>query len=345
MTVQQAKEIARQWVFEEARNMPGFRSAFYHGSTNWLPADALLPATSDLDIMVVLSEPEPPVKLGKFLYRGVLLEVSYLPEAALQSPEAVLGQYHLAGSFKSPGIILDPSGWLTELQAVVSRHYAQREWVYKRCENARDKILHSFPWNDSAPFHDQVVTWIFPAGITTHVLLVAGLKNPTVRRRYVEVRELLSAYGRLDFYRTLLGLLGCTHMNREDVARHLAPIAEAFDMAQTIIRSPFPFRADISPFGRPIAIDGSQEMIEQGDHREAIFWMLVTASRCQQVFYQDGSAEVQVRFRDSYRELLSDLGITNSAHLMDRRAQVHALLPQVWDVAEAIIAANPEIQD
>src|SRR4051812_36125868 len=62
MHVRQAKAIARQWVIEAASTAPGFAGAFYHGSTNWLPDDAMLPAASDLDVMVVLDTPDPPVK-------------------------------------------------------------------------------------------------------------------------------------------------------------------------------------------------------------------------------------------------------------------------------------------
>src|SRR5436309_12495083 len=100
MRVKDAKAVARQWVMEEASTAPGFAGAFYHGSTNWLPDDAVLPATSDVDIMVVLADPSPPAKRGKFRYRDVLLEVSHLPQEQLQSPDLILGQYHLAGSFR-----------------------------------------------------------------------------------------------------------------------------------------------------------------------------------------------------------------------------------------------------
>ena len=179
MLVKDAKAVARQWVLEEAGRIPGFWGAFYHGSTNWLPDDAALPATSDVDVMVVLDDPNPPHKPGKFIYRDVLLEVSYLPRDQLQSAELILSQSHLAGSFRTASIIADPSGQLTKLQERVARDYAKRRWVTKRCEHARDKILGNLRGLDeAAPFHDQVTGWLFAAGVTTHVLLVAGLRNP-----------------------------------------------------------------------------------------------------------------------------------------------------------------------
>ncbi|MEZ4725686.1 MAG: hypothetical protein R3E79_00970 [Caldilineaceae bacterium] len=345
MLVNVAKAIARQWVMTEGSQLPGFCGAFYHGSTNWLAADAPLPPTSDLDIMVVLTDPDLPPKLGKFIYQDVMLEVSYLAGDQLQSPEAVLRQSHLAGSFQADGIIADPTGQLRQLQAVVAREYAKRQWVYARCAHARDKILHNLRGlNPADPFHDQVAAWLFAAGVTTHVLLVAGLRNPTVRQRYVAVRELLAEYDHLAFYAPLLDLLGCGQMSRAAVETHLAALTAAFDAAKTVIKTPFFFAADIRDIARPVSIDGSHDLIARGYHREAVFWMVATYSRCQKVFYQDAPPAMQETFTTGYRRLLADLGITSCADLQQRGEQIKDFLPQVWTVAEAILNANPAIE-
>ena len=346
MIVKDAKAVARQWVIEEAGQTPRFRGAFYHGSTNWMPDDAVLPATSDLDVMVVLDEPNPPNKPGKFIYHDVLLEVSYLPSDQLQSPEAILGQSHMAGSFRTASVIADPTGQLTHLQVAVSKDYLKRRWVYARCEHARDKILQNLQGvNKSEPFHDQIAPWLFGTGVTTHVLLVAGLKNPTVRTRYLAARELLADYGYSDFYPSLLELLGCERMSPVRVEEHLAALAEAFDAAKAVIKTPFFFAADISDLARPVAIDGSRELIQRGYHREAIFWMAATYCRCQKVFYQDAPPELRDKYSPGLRRLLGDLGIASFADLRQRGEQVEAYLPQLWELAEAIMAANPDIED
>lgn len=346
MIVKHAKDVARQWVMEEARTAGGFCGAFYHGSTTWLPDDAVLPATSDVDVVIVHADPNPPTKHGKVIYRDVLLDISYLPDDQLQSPDQILGLSHLAGSFRTATIILDPLGRLTALQAAVSKEYAKRRWVYQRCEHARGKILRNLAEvHEAAPFHDQVVPWLFATGVTTHVLLVAGLKNPTVRRRYVAAHDLLADYGRVEFYTTLLELLGCVHMSRARVEQHLAALTAVFDVAKAVVTTPFPFASDISDSARPIAIDGSRELIKRGYHREAIFWVAATYSRCQKVLAHDGAVEMQERFSPGYRLLLGDLGIASFADLQQRSARVKGLLPRVWEVTEAIIAANPHIED
>ncbi len=346
MLVREAKDVARQWVREEAAGLPGFNGAFLAGSINWLPDGAELPATSDVDLMVVLDDlTSPPGKHGKFIHRGAIVDVTYVPSDQFQSAESILGDYHRAGSFRSPTIILDPSGDLTRLQAAVSRAFARREWVRKRCEHARNHALRYVGMlRESDPFHDQVPAWSFAAGITTHVLLTAGLRNPTVRRRYADVRELLTEYGHGDFYETLLELLGCALTSRERVEHHLSALTEAFDAASDVVKTPFSFASDISDGARPIAIAGSRDLIERGLHREAVFWIIVTYSRCQKVFDHD-APELRDRFDPGYRELLADLGVASFADLQRRTRLVEERLPQVWRVAQAIMAANPAIED
>jgi len=346
MIVKYAKDVARQWVLEQTSDLPGFVGAYLAGSVNWLPDEAPLPVTSDVDLMVVLADPDPPGKPGKFIYRGVMLEVTYLSADRMGSSEQILADYHLASSFSRPGIISDPSGRLTKLQAEVSRAYAQRPWVRRRAEQARDKVIRNLQrLNESEPFHDQVSTWLFPTGVTAQVLLVAGLRNPTVRRRYVAARELLADYGRLDFYETLLEPLGCARMERERVEHHLATLAEAFDGTKAIGKTPFFFASDISEVARPLAIDGSRELIERGYHREAVFWIVATYSRCQKILLHAAPVEMQERHRPGYRQLLDELGITSFADLERRSEQVKELLPRVWEVAEEVMARHPGIED
>jgi len=346
MLVQQAKALARQWVIEQASTLPGFHGAYFAGSTNWLHADAPLPSTSDLDINIVFTGPTAPNQRGKFVYKNILLEVTTLSIEQLQSPDLILGHYHLAGGFRTLSIILDPSGQLTELQVAVSSGYAKRQWVHRRCEHARHRVLAGLAaLDESEPLHDQVISWIFPTAVTAHVLLVAGLRNPTVRRRYEAVKELLEEYGQLEFYETLLELVGVAGMSRTRAEHHLAAQAKVFDAAAAVIKTPFSFASDISAVARPLAIDGSRDLIDRGFHREAIFWIAVTYSRCQHVLAVDASAELKRRFDPGYQQLLGDLGIASFGDLQRRCELVKAHLDRVWDVAEAIMAVNPGIED
>jgi hypothetical protein len=345
MLVKQARAVARRWVSDEATKVPGFSGAFFAGSINELPDDDAFPATSDVDVMVVLAGPDPPKKPGKLRYHDALLEISYVPEDQLRSPDQVLGHYHLAGNFRTPGIILDPSGRLTRLQMAVAGEYARRRWVSRRCEHARASVLrHLQSLNEAEPFHDQVTAWLFATGVTTQLLLVAGLKNPTVRRRYLAAQQLLAEYGRSAFYETLVALLGCAQMSRARAEHHLGALADVFDTAKTRVETRFFFASDISDVARPIAIDGSRELIERGHHREAVFWIVATYARCLKVLYHDAPAAMTDSYGHGFRHLLGDLGIASSADLRRRSEQVERFLPRLCEVAEAIMAANPEIE-
>ena len=345
MIIREAREIVKQWVREEASQRPGFLGAFFHGSINWLSDDAPLPTTSDVDVMIVLSAPAPVEKLGKILYQDLIIEASYLPSDQIRTAEQVLGVSHLAGSLRGGSIIADPTGHLHAIQAEVSRNYAKRAWVVRRCEHAEGKLranLQSIA--ETVPYHDQVIAWLFGTGVTTHILLAAGLRNPTVRKRYLAVRDLLVAYGHADFYEALLDLLGCAWMTRAAVEAHLDPLIAVFNSASSVLRTPFSFAADISEQARPVAIDGSREMIEHGDHREAMFWLAVTYTRCMIVLAQDGTPGLSEQHEPNWLHLLADLGIRCPTDLKDRSQAVLHALPQIWRAAKAVMDANPEIQ-
>jgi hypothetical protein len=137
MRARDARALAARWVAEHAAEVPGYRGALLGGSLAWLADTAELPATSDVDVMVVTDDPGVPATRSKRRYGGVLLEATVVPWDQLRSPERVLASYHLAGLLRPGTLLADPTG------------------------------------------------------VTTHVLLTAGLRNPTIRRRYQAVRALL----------------------------------------------------------------------------------------------------------------------------------------------------------
>ena len=346
MKARQAREVARRWVVEEASALPGFCGAYTAGSTNWLADDTELPGTSDLDIMVVLEGQKQSGTRGKFLYHDVVLEASYLSNDRLQSPERVLGDYHLAPSLRTTKVLVDRSGHLTEVLAAVTRDYAKRRWVRQRCLNARDKVLqYCGSVNQGAELYDAVIASLFAAGITTHVLLAAGLSNPTVRSRYVAVRKLLTQYGHIEFHERLLELLGSARLTQGQASRHLTALTEIFDAAKKIIKTPFPFATDVSDISREMAIDASYELIEKGCHREAMFWIGVTHSRCQKVLSSDAPEALKPSFQDDYQELIDDLGVPTSAAVRRRCDEIEQLLPRVCFVADDIARENDEIEN
>jgi hypothetical protein len=344
MRVGDARAVAARWVAEHAPEVPAFAGAFLSGSAAWLPADAELPATSDVDVLVVTAATPAPPKPGKLRFGGVLLEVTYLPADRLASPEQVLSTYYLAGSLRVDTVLADPTGRLGRLQAAVAGHFAERRWVRRRCQDAEARIVDGLGRLDrSRPLPAQALAWLFPTGVTTHVLLTAGLRNPTVRLRYLAVRGLLADYGRAGFHEELLALLGCRHLARRRVEEHLTAMTAVFDDAAAVARTPFPFASDVSVAARPIAVDGGRDLVVGGHHREAVFWIAATYARCLTILAADAPAATRARHEPGFEALLGDLGVADPAALGRRAREVLGFL--LRQEAEAILAANPGIVD
>lgn len=343
-TAGEAKIAARAWATNLASDMPGYCAAFVAGSTAGLPDSSLLPTWSDTDVMVVRDDAGS-TKAGKFVFKGVLLDGTILARDSLADIESVLGQYHLAHALAAGEAIDDPTGWLTEIQRVVGREYPRRRWVEARCANARESVTSGFQaLSASSSLAEQAQAWVFPTGVMTHILLVAGLRNPTVRRRYEAVRDLLAEHGQLGLHEQLLESLGSRRMTKDQVGRHLDAVTRMFDAAALAPANSYRFSSDVSQIARPISIDGSWDMIERGYHREAVFWLIVTGSRALQKLAYGAGPEAASRFEPEFASLLSDLGIDTFDDVLPRREHALNLLPEVWRVARQIMDTTRNVQ-
>src|SRR5689334_11006089 len=140
MRVREAKAIAEEWVRENISSDPAFRGAFFSGSIRSLSPDAEFPPTSDVDVFIVLDCPTSPPKLGKLLFRDVLLEITYIAARELAHVESVAMNYHLAPCFAHNHIIADPFGQLRSLHRVISVTFYDAAAIRARCDNALAKI-------------------------------------------------------------------------------------------------------------------------------------------------------------------------------------------------------------
>ncbi|MFI6479226.1 hypothetical protein ACIBH1_14930 [Nonomuraea sp. NPDC050663] len=332
MKISEARAVAADWVLGHRHTIADYGGAYFSGSAVWAGDDEELPVSSDVDVMVLT-----PAKLGKFRHHGVLIEVSAVGWDRLGSAEQVLGSYHVAGAFR-PGadtVIDDPTGRLTALRRDVAPLYGQAHWVRRRCADAEEGVaaFASRAAEGSGTWPQLVTSWLFGCGVTTHVLLTAGLRNPTVRKRYSAVLALLRAHGMEGFHTDLLDLLGCADWTPARTLHHLDALTEVFDRTALLKERDFPFAADLTAESRPVAIDGSRELIERGEHREAVFWIVATYSRCLQALGLDSDA--------GFNALLADLGIDRAA-LPDRARAVLDFLPPLRERAEAIIRESAD---
>src|SRR5690625_6044661 len=80
MNVGQARMIAESWVKHIASQETGFRGAYFTGSTIHLSDEAVLPKTSDVDMVIVTNHENLGLKLGKFMYNNVLRSEEHTSE-------------------------------------------------------------------------------------------------------------------------------------------------------------------------------------------------------------------------------------------------------------------------
>lgn len=346
ITVRQAKKIATKWVLEHGSKFDGFEGAFFHGSINWMNDDDVFPESSDVDLALVSGADPLPKSPRKLRYCDVLLEIGVRPASAMDDVEETLGNHRTAGTFSKDCVIVDTTGRLDRLHAGVSHSFSDRKWALERCDKTLTTVnAYLDALSADIPFYEQVTVLSFGAGNLADLLTVAGLRNTTVRKKYAVARDLLVELGRRDVYETLLRLLGCADFTKEQVSDHLNKLSAVFDAACEIDKTGYRFGSDISASARSIAIGGSQELIDQGHHRDAVFWLLATYSRCMTVFDQYGAEGDLVKYRSPFDELLVDLELDSFEKRMNQKNLVQQAIPAIWQEVETMIAENPAIGD
>lgn len=344
--VREAREMGKEWVEHYGSQTPGFLGAFLKGSTKWAAPNATHSPSSDVDVCVVVDQVGQKITWPKLRYKDILLESGCIARSELGTAEDILQNPRMAGNFWHPVLLADSYGVLKVLGRQVNTQFAKRFWVEQRMHRAEDLALLWLNRIDKAEsFPDKVTCWLFGTGVTTFILLTAGLRNLTVRRRYAESRKLLEEYGRLDIHEEMLSWLGCADMKMERVSHHLQALANAFDAVGEYIDPSFRFAADLHADARPVAINGSQELIDAGLHREAVFWLVATFSRCLQGLRNDVPQSIRALCQTGFGELLSDLGINSKLDLRNRAEQVYKTIPKLNAIAMNIVDRNQEIVD
>jgi hypothetical protein len=151
--------------------------------------------------------------------------------------------------------------------------------------------------------------WAFKTSWSALLPLVAAVRNPTVRLRYLAARGVLTEYRLSPMYPDLLNLLGCL---------------------------------DLTPVARPVAIDGTREQIGQSNHREVVFWLVATYARCHKILAKD-APDLERERSPAFDAMLGDLGLQSPADLASRAEAVIAFLPTLWEATEAILAIKPRL--
>ena len=154
---------------------------------------------------------------------------------------------------------------------------------------------------------DRMISVRVFLGALSGLLAVAQLKRPTTRRTLTLLRELLEAQGRADLHEAALTLMGCAHMSRADVQAVLDQCVIAFDRAVEVYQTPTPYGFAIRSHLRPYHVEGTQEMIEEGNYREAMFW-ITCLDTAYVVLQNDAPAAEKTVFAAQFQAMHAALG-------------------------------------
>ncbi|GAB2544686.1 hypothetical protein [Gracilibacillus alcaliphilus] len=337
MQIKEAIEKARSWVQTIAQKETGFVGAYLAGSIIQKSFDEVWPIHSDVDIMIVSSN-IPELKIGKFMYDGVLLEATHLDSTLFCNKEMILSDYHLSYSFAHTLFLADPENSLTPLQKEVAEDYHKEYWIHRRCQQIKNKInsgLSSIP--EEKPFHEQVMGWLFPTSVLTHLFLTAALENPTVRRRYEAVEKVLETYQMEDVYQALLKEINAVSLKKNDVQMSLHDLSDTFDLAAAYAQTPIFFLSDISLSAKSISIEGCQTLIDKNKHRESIFWIIATYCRCHIILATD-APEIHADRLPYFKKTLALIGMYTSEDLFRKAESTKSNLPYFWEKTEQLIS-------
>jgi hypothetical protein len=341
LTVAELVDIVQEWVDLYARNLPDFAGAYLWGGITALPGDAPFHLYRDVDVVVVLTSGAPDEE-QEFFYRGLILEIIWKNLKFHQNAEGILADPSAGPNIATTQILADPTGILTPLHQAVAADYHRRSWIQARCEveKATAQEWLAAMYKATTPDDRMIAARVF-LGALSGLLAVAQLKRPTTRRTLALLRELLEAQGRPELNEMALAVMGSAHMSRADVEAMLDQTTLAFDRAVEVYQTTIPFGFALRSHVRPYHVEGTLEMIDEGSHREAMFWIscLDTAYLALQNDAPDAEKPV---FAAQFQAMHTALGNNSGEMWAERVKTATRLVSEIYQIADALVALHPE---
>jgi hypothetical protein len=340
LPVHEVVAIVRQWVEQHARHWPDFAGAYLWGGITALPADAPFPLYRDVDVVVVLAT-DTAADEQEVFFGGLSLEIIGKTLAEHHDAAAVLANPSAGPNVATTQILADPTGILGTLQRAVAAEYGWRRWVQARCAAERAAAaagLVAMRQATTPAARGDAVRDVLMA--VSGLLAVAELKRPTTRRTLALLHELLAAHGRADLQEIALVVMGSAALDVAAVERLLDQTIAAFDRAAAVNRTPVPYGFAIQAHLRPYYLAGTREMIDQGLHREAVFW-IACLDTIYFVLENDAPQAEKAGFAAQHRALYATLGYTSEAWGA-RVAAAEGLAAAISQLADGIAALHPD---
>jgi hypothetical protein len=345
LPVGEVVEIVREWVDLHVRHLPNFAGAYLWGGITALPADAPFQLYRDVDVHVVVTSSTHD-ETQEILYRGVMLEVDSTKLEAHQDAEAVLADPSHGPNMATTQILADPTGILTQLQQAVAADYGRHRWIQARCEaekvSAEQQLAAMRQVSNPTGGQDPLWPVWGLLNALSGLLAVAQLKRPTTRRTLSLLGDLLGEQGRSDLHEEALTVWGSAHMTRADVQAMLDQSVVVFDRSVEVYQTQTPFGFTIRAHLRPYLTEATQEMIDEGNHREATFWIMTLVTECYLVLQNDALDVEKPVFAAQLQAMLTTLGYTSAEAWAERVAAAERLTQEIYSIADALVALHPE---
>lgn len=355
MLVSEVVDIVDEWVDTYGKQSEGFCGAHFLGSINKMGRNDEFPLNTDVDISVLIDKrenterPDLPYEgllqnNDELYYKKLLLEIVYIKSEMYSSHGSVLSNPTLAHELTPESIISDPEGRLNKLSKAVIKEFNRREWVIARCEAQKNLIINFLNnISDAVPTNDCAFMLGWNGKFLATMIALASLEPPTHRRSLIKYREQLKTLKLEGLYEELLEVMGYAHLTREKVNHYFDNMAEMFDRAVEVKRSPCPFGFKIKKHLRPYIIDATKEMIDEGNFRETMFWIKTVVYVSNLALQNDAPEEERVHFQNINDSLTNELGLKTAEHINTRKKDFSDYANIIFKVTREIIDSNPKI--
>lgn len=348
MKVGEARTIAKSWVAEEVARAPQeILGALTHGSINWMADDDAFPASSDLDLAVVVPEVDPvrhhPCKRT---YRGIAIEAFYIPLARVSSVDALLADWAVAPNLVAGQVLFDQENRLAALQRAVRPEFVRRHWVRQRCQSLRDfaaSIIAGFERSDSLVYLNAVANLALRS--MAQMALLAALRNPTVKRALVKARDVLTAYHLAREHQELLRLLRFTDVDDETVLRITYHCRHVLVDACQVLRTPFAGDNCVTMHGLPALDSDVPAYVAQGAGREILPWVETVYSHALIALHNDAPATLAESALRIYTEDMAAIRSATPVQARERMLACRPALQRMLGVCDDLLDRNPEAID
>ena len=155
------------------------------------------------------------------------------------------------------------------------------------------------------------------------------------------MREILSQQGQAALHEEALGLLGSAHLTRAQVQAYLQDAATTFDRAVEITRTVVPFGFKLHPYVRPYLVDGLEELIQRGNHREVMLWVTFALWLANTAIQLDAPHTEKPLYQARLDRLCQQTGLTTTADITSRLQAARQLARSIFTVADEMEEHRP----